>query len=82
MVLGWFNSYKYNKISLAYNKINYIIFFGLSIDKLKKTFDNDEASIINYLDTWICYALIIRDMRRKKLNKSGRINFISDYLIL
>lgn len=52
------------------------------MEKLKNMFKNDESSIINYLDSWIYYALIIRDIRRKNLNWSQRMNYLSDYLII
>ena len=42
-------------------------FSGLSVEKLKIMFNNDEKPIIKYLDGWICYALTIREMRRKKI---------------
>ena len=57
-------------------------FTGLSIEKLKIMFNNDENMIINYLDGWICYSLFLRDINRKKLNWSGRINYLSNYLII
>ena len=57
-------------------------FTGLSVEKLKLMFNNDENMIINYLDGWICYSLFLRDINRKKLNWIGRINYLSNYLIV
>ena len=43
-------------------------FSGLSVEKLKAIFNNDENAIINYLDGSICYNLCLCYMKRKKLN--------------
>lgn len=50
MVRGWFTLFKYNRISFENNKINYLNFSDLSIDKLKKMFNNEEVSVIDFLD--------------------------------
>ena len=57
-------------------------FTGLSIELLKKTFNNDESEITKYLDGWLCLALFIREVRLKKLNWSKRIDLLCDYLII
>ena len=40
---------------------------------LKKTYNNDENKITNYLDRWLCFVLYIRETLIKKLNWMGRI---------
>ena len=57
-------------------------FSGLNIENLIKSFNSDENQITNYLDGWICYALLISEIRIKKLNWSGRIDLLSNYLII
>ena len=56
-------------------------FSGLSIEKLKDMFNNDEIPINNYLERWICYSLSLRTMKNKKFNWSDKINFINHNLI-
>ena len=56
-------------------------FTGLSIELLKKIFNNNEQGIKNYLDSYLCFALFIREIRIKKLNRAGRINLLCDYLL-
>ena len=55
-------------------------FSGLSIDSIKKRFNNNEDLITGYLDGWLCYSLLIRDFKRKKLNWSSRRNELCKYL--
>ena len=42
-------------------------FSGISIESLNNKFNNNEALIKDYLDGWICYALFLREILRKKL---------------
>ena len=56
-------------------------FSGLSIEKLKVMFNNDETAIKNYLERWICYSLSLRTMKNKKFSLSDKINFINHNLI-
>ena len=42
---------------------------GLSVEKLKLMFNNDENLNSNYLDEWIYYSLFLRDIHLK--NKIG-----------
>jgi hypothetical protein len=55
-------------------------FSGLVIDLLKKKFNNNEIEITNYIDGWSCFALLLIDFRRLKLNINDKINLINNYL--
>jgi len=55
-------------------------FSGISIETLNEKFGNNEALIKDYLDGWICYALFLRDVLRKKLSWNGRINYLCEFL--
>jgi len=58
-----------NTIESLWHQINLIIdnFSGLSDEKLKIMFNNDEKAIIKYLDGWICYELTNRENEKKKI---------------
>ena len=55
-------------------------FSGISIESLNNKFNNNEALIKDYLDGWICYALFLREILRKKLSLNGRINYLCEFL--
>ena len=55
-------------------------FSGLSIDFLKSKFKENNDLIKEYLDGWICYALFLREIIRKKLSWNNRINYLCDFL--
>ena len=55
-------------------------FSGLSIDFLKSKFNENNDLIKEYLDGWICYALFLREIIRKKLSWNNRINYLCDFL--
>ena len=50
------------------------------MENLKKTFNNDEKEITEYLDGWLCFTLYIRETRIKKLNWMGRMSLLASYL--
>ena len=72
-----------NTIESLWHQIKTITnnFSGLSIEKLKTMFNNDENAIKNYLDGWICYSLCLRTMKNKKFVWSDKVNFINNNLI-
>ena len=51
-------------------------FSGISIESLNIKFNNNENLIKEYLDGWICYALFLRDIIRKKLSLESKNKFI------
>ena len=55
-------------------------FSGLSIDFLKSKFNENNDLIKEYLDDWICYALFLREIIRKKLSWNNRIHYSCDFL--
>ena len=55
-------------------------FSGISIESLNNKFNNNEALIKDYLDGWICYALFLREIFRKKLSWNARINYLCEFL--
>ena len=71
-----------NTIESLWHQIKQITnnFAGITMENLKKTFNNDENKITDYLDEWLCFALYIRETRIKKLNWMGRINLLASYL--
>ena len=63
-------SYLYkNTIESLWHQIKMLTnnFSGLSIEKLKTMFINDENEIKNYLNGWICYSLSLRTMKNKNI---------------
>ena len=54
-------------------------FSGLSIDFLRFKFKENNDLIKGYLDGWICYALFLREIIRKKLSWKNRINYLCDF---
>ena len=72
-----------NTIESLWHQIKTITrnFTGLSIELLKKTFNNNDSEITKYLDGWLCLALFIREVRLKKLKWGERIDLLSEYLI-
>ena len=71
-----------NKIENLWNRIkNYADnFSGLSIENLKKKFNNDSDLIRDYLDGWITYTLLIREFKRRHLSWPQRIKLLCEYL--
>ena len=55
-------------------------FSGISIESLNNKFNNNEALIKDYLYGWICYALFLREIQRKKLSWNDRINYLCEFL--
>ena len=55
-------------------------FSGISIEILNSKFNNNENLIKEYLDGWICYALFMREIIRKKLSWNARINYLCNFL--
>lgn len=55
-------------------------FSGISIDNLKKNFNNNNNLIKSYLDGWITYSLLIREFKHRKLSWPQRINLLCEYL--
>jgi len=53
-------------------------FKDISINKLNESFNNDKDKI-SYLNGWICYCLMIREMERKKLDRNDRINLLYNH---
>ena len=56
-----------NTIESLWHQIKLITnnFKGLSIELLKKSFDNNELEITNYLDCYNCLALFIKETKYK-----------------
>ena len=50
-------------------------FTGTSISKLNKNFKGNSEKI-SYLNGWICYSLMVREIERKTLNRNDRINLL------
>ena len=42
--------------------------------------DNNGINIKNYLDAWICYALFLRIIEKRKLSKLNTQNYLFDFL--
>ena len=63
----WDRNLHTNTIESLWHQIKLITdnFSKLIVEKLKMIFNNDEKAIIKYLYGWICYALTIREIRRK-----------------
>ena len=80
----WFGagSLDTNTIESLWSQIKNITqnFSGLVVDLLKKKFNNNEIEITHSLDGWLCFALLLRDFRRLKLNINDKINLINNYL--
>ena len=55
-------------------------FSGISISMLNSKFGNNQTLLKNYLDGWICYSLFIREVKRRHLSWSDRINLLCNYL--
>ncbi len=55
-------------------------FSGISIENLNSKFNNNENLIKEYLDGWICYALFMREIIRKKLSWNARNNYLCTFL--
>ena len=55
-------------------------FSVISIENLNSKFNNNENLIKEYLDGWICYALFMREIIRKKLSWNARINYLCNFL--
>jgi hypothetical protein len=55
-------------------------FSGISMENLKKAYQNNENEITDYSDGWLCFALFLRETRIKNLNWIGRINLLASYL--
>ena len=49
-------------------KKNTNYFAGISVENFNKNFNNDISLITDYLDSWICYCLLFRDFKRKRLS--------------
>ena len=73
-----------NTIESLWHQIKLITqnFSGLNIENLIKSINDDNDKIINYLDCWFCYALLIREFNINKLTLGYRINLLSNYLII
>ena len=80
----WFGtgSLNTNTIESLWSKIKNITqnFSGLVVDFLKKKFNNNEIEITNYINGWLCFALLLRDFSRLKLKINDKINLINNYL--
>ena len=55
-------------------------FSGISIDNLKKNFNNNPDLIKSYLDGWITFSLLIREFKRRKLSWPQRIKLLCECL--
>ena len=79
----WFGygSFHTNTIEGLWSQIKGLCdnFSGLSIFNLDKKFSSDKQKKI-YLDGWICYALLLREFERKKLNWKKRVELLCQYL--
>ena len=77
-----FGSFHTNTVESLWSNIkkNANNFAGISIDNLKKNFNNNEKMITKYLDGWITYSLLLRDFMRKRLSWSQRSNYLIHYL--
>ena len=54
-------------------------FSGLTINQLENM-ENNGTNIKNYLDGWICYALFLRMIEKRKLSKLNTKNYLIDFL--
>ena len=54
-------------------------FSGLTINQLENM-ENNGINIKNYLDGWICYALFLRMIEKRKLSKLNTQNYLIDFL--
>ena len=54
-------------------------FSGISIGSIEKLYHSDEEKI-NYLDSWICYALFFREAENNKLSRKEKINLLIKYI--
>ena len=51
-----------------------------NINMLNSKFGNNQTLLKNYFDGWICYSLFIREVKRRLLSWSDRINLLCNYL--
>ena len=52
-------------------------FSGLTVSMIENM-ENKGINVKNYLDGWICYALFLRDVERKKLTRLNTQNHLID----
>ena len=54
-------------------------FSGISIESIEKLYDTEKDKK-NYLDSWICYALFLREVEKNKLSKSRKNQLLIKYI--
>ena len=54
-------------------------FSGLTISMIENM-ENRGIDVKNYLDGWICYALFLRNVEKRKLSRLNTQNYLIDIL--
>ena len=79
----WFEygNFHTNNVEGLWSQIKRITnnFIRIIINSIEKSYQaNNEKR--NYLDSWICYALYLRETEKAKLSRKGKINLLIKYI--
>ena len=77
----WFGQGLFHANSIEGSQIKRLSnnFSGLTINQLENL-ENNGTNIKSYLDRWMCYALFLRMIQKKKLSKLNAQNYLIDFL--